>query len=554
VSGLITTGALISNTVNTTQLSVNSATTVLFQGGTGANTSYPVGYFNTVGNVNWPQNTRGFAIPAVAIRPTTDGSLSGSSILITFTAGVQCDTDNDYNIVELWRTGANITFGNVFNSVTTSVANVTGVVPNTMFLTGTSPKGNLSNPNGTILGESTNNGNTWGFNPDANSQLSTQAVSSLQFGNSTSLTAFNRSSLNTITTSVNAAGGPSGSWTLTPTGQYFNTNKMLFTGNEIGNASIDNDIGITTGQAAFSMYYRPFNFTAPGPATQQKLTTPANFFSDIYDVTTAYDQVGNTQVKNAVFACTGGDILTSQFQFHSSNAAVTNSTLTLRLTPTDSNLYGVSADLSTAPPTAWIAVGEAGVIIRSTNNGSTWSSITSPTQEYLRSVVGYGGDATKRFVAVGDSGTILHSSDAGLTWTAGTVPATTDAVVRDLKSVAFSPRGGTGNAGQWTAVGQGVIYKCDKTSTTWTIAYQEAATVSGGISRLVSIGSNGNVYDNTLPVAAQAIGNTVINNTFQDSKYNNTQTYQYYLVVGNMNSATGLNARFPSLTLQEIKR
>jgi hypothetical protein len=120
--------------------------------------------------------------------------------------------------------------------------------------------------------------------------------------------------------------------------------------------------------------------------------------------------------------------------------------------------------------------------------------------------------------------------------------------------VAFSPRGGTGNAGQWTAVGQGVIYKCDKTSTTWTIAYQEAATVSGGISRLVSIGSNGNVYDNTLPVAAQAIGNTVINNTFQDSKYNNTQTYQYYLVVGNMNSATGLNARFPSLTLQEIKR
>jgi hypothetical protein len=103
-------------------------------------------------------------------------------------------------------------------------------------------------------------------------------------------------------------------------------------------------------------------------------------------------------------------------------------------------------------------------------------------------------------------------------------------------------------------VGQGVIYKCDKTSTTWTIAYQENAAVSGSLKRLVSIGSNFSVFDNTLPSSVQQIGNTVVNSTFQDTNYNNTLTYQYYLVIGNMNSATGMNARFPSLTLQEIKR
>ena len=555
VSGLITTGALIANTVDTTQLNINSATTVLFQGGSGTTTTYPVSYFNTVGNINWPYNTRGFAIPAVAIRPTTDGSSSGSSILATFTAGVQCDSNNDYNIVELWRTGADIAYGNVFNSVSYAVGNSTGVVPDQMYITGTSPPGPF-NTIGSILGVSTDNGNTWGFNTSPNSSIGTQAVSSIAAtGFPTYNSVFNRSSTSTISTSQSTFGGPSGSWALVPSGQFLNTNKVLFTGNEIGNASSSNDIGILTGQAAFSMYYRPYNWSgSSGPATQQQLTVPVNFFSDIYDMTAAYAQVGNTQVKNAVFACTGGDILTTQFQFHSSNAAVTNTTLTLRLTPTDSNLVGVSADLSTAPPTAWIAVGEAGVIVRSTDNGATWASVTSPTEEYLRSVVGYGGDATKRFVAVGDSGTIIHSNDGGVTWTAGTVPLTSDAVIRDLKSVAFSPRGGAGNAGQWTAVGQGVIYKCNKASTTWTIAYQENAAVSGSLKRLVSIGSNFGVFDNTLPSSAQQIGNTVVNSTYQDTDYNNTLTYQYYVVIGNMNSATGMNARFPSLTLQEIKR
>jgi hypothetical protein len=267
-----------------------------------------------------------------------------------------------------------------------------------------------------------------------------------------------------------------------------------------------------------------------------------------------YATTGNTTVKNAVFACTGGEVLTTQFQYHTSNSQVTYSAMQLRNAPTDSNLFGVSCDQGTNAPTAWIAVGEAGVIMRSTDSGATWTSISSPTTENLRSVIGYGGEATKRFVAVGDDQTIIMSSDGGLTWTVATVPTPTDSRIRNLNSVSFCPTSGTSGAGLWTAVGEGVIYKCNKTSTTWSIYYQDAAVVSGSIQRLVYIGSNPDVNNNTIVSNAQIIGNTVVSYTYQDTNYDDNNTYQYYLVIGNMNSAANMNVRFPSLTVQEIKR
>jgi hypothetical protein len=133
------------------------------------------------------------------------------------------------------------------------------------------------------------------------------------------------------------------------------------------------------------------------------------------------------------------------------------------------------------------------------------------------------------------------------------VPAPTDGITRNLYGVAFNVNGGTGGAGIWVAVGQGIIYKCDKTSTTWTIAYQSAGTVTSDLQRLVFFGSNANVYDNT-PVAVNSIGNSVINYTYQDTNYDDNETYQYYLVAGNMNSAATLIVRFPSINIQEIKR
>jgi hypothetical protein len=110
----------------------------------------------------------------------------------------------------------------------------------------------------------------------------------------------------------------------------------------------------------------------------------------------------------------------------------------------------------------------------------------------------------------------------------------------------------------WTAVGQGIIYNCDKTSTTWSIEYQEAAVTSNTMNRLVYLGSNFDVMDNTLTANVQTIGNTVVTFNYQDIDYTDTNTYQYYLVVGNMlgnsSGSSLVTAKYPSLTVQEIKR
>jgi len=56
-----------------------------------------------------------------------------------------------------------------------------------------------------------------------------------------------------------------------------------------------------------------------------------------------------------------------------------------------------------------VGVGNSGTIVRSTDNGSSFSTVTSPTSNYLRGV-GFGNNT---FVGVGNSGTIVRSTDNG---------------------------------------------------------------------------------------------------------------------------------------------
>jgi photosystem II stability/assembly factor-like uncharacterized protein len=64
-----------------------------------------------------------------------------------------------------------------------------------------------------------------------------------------------------------------------------------------------------------------------------------------------------------------------------------------------------------------MAVGESGIILRTTNFGANWLTIPSPTTQILRDISDY------NFVAVGDSGTIIKSSNEGLNWV--TLPSPT---------------------------------------------------------------------------------------------------------------------------------
>jgi serine/threonine protein kinase len=67
-----------------------------------------------------------------------------------------------------------------------------------------------------------------------------------------------------------------------------------------------------------------------------------------------------------------------------------------------------------------ITVGAFGTILRSTNNGDSWSLARSDTSAELRDVW---SDQAGLVVIVGIDGTILRSTDAGLTWAAKTAPS-----------------------------------------------------------------------------------------------------------------------------------
>ena len=81
----------------------------------------------------------------------------------------------------------------------------------------------------------------------------------------------------------------------------------------------------------------------------------------------------------------------------------------------------------------------SGTILRTTNGGTTWTSQTSGTTNYL-----YGVSFTdaNTGTAVGDYGTILRTTNGGTTWTSQT-SGTTD----DLYGVSFT------DANTGTAVG-----------------------------------------------------------------------------------------------------
>ena len=119
-----------------------------------------------------------------------------------------------------------------------------------------------------------------------------------------------------------------------------------------------------------------------------------------------------------------------------------------------------------------VAVGTRGTIWRSSDGGTTWSTVTSGTTEPLFGVTW----ATRTLVwAVGGNGTILRSDDAGATWT----PAISNTTVRLLSVSAGAPE-------QVTAVGDvGTVVRSSNGGSTFS-----TTTIAGAPQlREVSMGS-----------------------------------------------------------------
>jgi len=123
---------------------------------------------------------------------------------------------------------------------------------------------------------------------------------------------------------------------------------------------------------------------------------------------------------------------------------------------TSSNLYAV--DISGG---VQFAAGDNGVILISWNHGATWSIQQSGTTRNLKGIGTTGGPV----VAVGEKGTILRTTNSGQNWINVSLPDTTI----NLYCVSQKTRQNFNATNFYIAGSQGNIYKSTDNGTTWSL-------------------------------------------------------------------------------------
>ncbi|HLH73863.1 MAG TPA: YCF48-related protein [Chloroflexota bacterium] len=164
-----------------------------------------------------------------------------------------------------------------------------------------------------------------------------------------------------------------------------------------------------------------------------------------------------------------------------------------------------------------LAVATNGDIIRTTD-GSNWTKVFSQSYPLIQlNDVAFTTDGSTA-VAVGDNAVILRSTDAGQSWTQVSPPSNLSNLVY-LKGIAFSSStkgsavGGTGCTG---CVGQTAISTSDG-GATWSITYQNGATVQAAVSRTASGTAGGYFWrigcDTAVCIAAGDAGTAISTGT-----------------------------------------
>jgi photosystem II stability/assembly factor-like uncharacterized protein len=139
---------------------------------------------------------------------------------------------------------------------------------------------------------------------------------------------------------------------------------------------------------------------------------------------------------------------------------------------------------------ALIAVGDAGAVFRSTDEGKNWDPVEKVTDSILLGVV-----ATKSgtLIAVGDAGTVLRSVDEGAHWEE--VAKTTHSTLLSIVSVAKS--------GTVVAVGnRGAILRSIDDGKSWRQVHSDAHATLWGVAAaemgtLIAVGDRGTKFRST---------------------------------------------------------
>jgi hypothetical protein len=204
------------------------------------------------------------------------------------------------------------------------------------------------------------------------------------------------------------------------------------------------------------------------------------------------------------------------------------------------DLYAVAGDNSASTVTSkWVAVGAAGVIVTSSDNGENWTRRVSNTGVNLYGVKFGNG----YWVAVGNNGVILRSTDM-ITWTQINIGLT----IRNLHTIDYSPFHNRFNIG-----GDGQILTSPSVPN-FSSAMAMGADETYSLTRLWYRGSNELTNNNTpQPVQGQLVNGQTVSGVLIDTDYVAGQETTYYLVVGNMASST-VYAAGPWIGVTEYKR
>jgi hypothetical protein len=531
----------------------------------------------------WPDNTR-CILPAggVTIVPTTNPQSSanteyteGSRIEVSFSVKLYTGANSEYNIVELWKSGASSVYDRGFNSLRHSYN-----------LSGTSTTIQLhAYGYGTNMDYySTNGGVSWSVY-QGNTTTSTvtaaiDTITSVSGGNIylqtngvgaltkddylPAYTAFTAYRSNSNPTSVNHAlkfSGSNGIKYRVGSGSvvsgYKNTMLSIEASPYTGGSGSGYNIyaGTTLGQIMTGrngdIFYA--NVFAEGSLSDSgtPLYNRENVSGLLKDLYSSYSNNKNpsSNTYTAMICGQSGTILKSNRTYNSygtwqSKPTYLNGSNGLPDTnkPLLSDLYGIAGDDSQpSGSSVWVAVGQYSVIMVSTTNGESWQQVSTPTTEDLNAVRYCNG----LWIAVGNNGVVLTSTDPATTWTKLDHGLTT----KNLNTVDYSYDWNRINIG-----GQGVIMTSARSPLSFSMPINLGPTETYDLTRLTYFGSWPLVSDTSLPPVEQRIlNNQIFNSTTVDTAYVAGQETTYYLVIGNMKGSP-VYAGQVFLQVTEVKR
>jgi photosystem II stability/assembly factor-like uncharacterized protein len=197
------------------------------------------------------------------------------------------------------------------------------------------------------------------------------------------------------------------------------------------------------------------------------------------------------------------------------------------------HLYCIAGDNSSylLGDGTWVAVGQAGMILVSGDDGNTWEIKTatkingSTVTENLRGVR-YGGGV---WVACGDAGIVIVSYDGGQTWEQTSLPAGFEK--RQLNSIDYAPSWDTFNIG-----GDGCILNSSATTINFLAKLSIVASEKNSFSRLWNRGSHTNIQTTGVAtdISTQLLNGQTVSSTVIDTAYYEGDEITYYFVAGSV--------------------